>query len=82
VEERGLCVAVVPGRLAPEPVDRAVPGGRRDPRTGVRRDSAGEPSFGRDREGLLDRVLGDVDVAEDTNQRRNRSPRLVPEDLL
>ena len=36
----------------------------------------------RDDEGLLDRLLGGVDVAEDADQARDRPSRLVPEQAV
>ncbi len=80
VDERGLGVSVMAGCLAPEPVDGTVAGRRRDPRTGVRRQSGLGPALRRHDERFLDRLFGDVDVAEETDQRRDRTSGLVPED--
>jgi len=45
--------------LAPDPVDRAVPGGRDDPGAWVPRHPVIGPAFQRDRERFLHRVLGE-----------------------
>ncbi len=40
------------------------------------------PPLERDDEGLLHRLLGEVEVAEDADQARDRPPRLVPEQAI
>ena len=80
VESVGGEVALGAGRLAPQPVDRPVAGGGRDPAARVRRHARLRPALGRDRERLGHRVLGEVDVAEDTDQRRGAAAGLAPED--
>ena len=67
---------------APDPVDRLVPGRRRDPRTGVAGQPALRPDLERDQERVLDRLLGEVEVAEDADERRDRPPRLLPEQAV
>jgi hypothetical protein len=67
--------------LSPQPVDRAVAGGRDDPGSGARRDAVARPALRRDRECLLDGVLGEVEVAERADQDRDRAPELLPECL-
>ena len=78
VEERRLGVSVMAGCLTPEPVDGTVAGRRRDPRTGVRRQSGLRPPLRRHDERLLDRLFGDVDVAEETDQGRRPHVRTRP----
>ena len=82
-------------RLAPErldllgqpvapakPVDRAVPRGRRDPGPGVVRHATLRPRLdGRD-EGVLDRLLGEVEVAQDADQRGDRPALLLAEQAV
>jgi hypothetical protein len=68
--------------LAPQPVDRLVAGDARDPGAGVVGDAVGRPPLERDDEGLLDRLLGGVDVTEDADQARDRPSRLVPEQAV
>ena len=59
--------------LPPEPVDRPVAGGRRDPGAGVVGYAPDRPRLeGRD-ERLLDGFLGEVEVPEDPDQGRDRS---------
>ncbi len=57
------------GRFAAKPVDRPVARGGGDPAAGVRRDPSLRPLLGGDREGFCHCVLGEVDVAEDADQR-------------
>ena len=54
--------------LAPNPVDRAVAGGRGEPAAGVRRYAVPGPALDRGQERLPGRLLGDVDVAEAADQ--------------
>ena len=68
--------------LAAEPVDRAVAGDPRDPGAGVVGDAVARPALERDREGVLNRVLGEVEVAEDADQGGDRPPRLAPEQAV
>ena len=68
--------------LAPEPVDRPVAGRRRDPGAGVVGDAVGGPALQRDRERLLHGLLGEVEVAEDADERRDRPSRLAPEQAV
>src|SRR4051794_25647933 len=64
--------------LAADPVDRAVARRRDDPRAGVRRCPVPRPAFGRDDERILNRVLGEVEVAEDTAENRDAACTLIP----
>jgi hypothetical protein len=68
--------------LPPEPVDRLVAGGGGDPGPRVVRDPALGPHLHRDDEGLLDRLLSQVEVAEDADQGGDRPARLVPEEAI
>ena len=68
--------------LAPDPVDRAVARGRQEPGAGVRRGALARPAVESRREGLLNRVLGQVDVAEDAGEDREGAPPLLPENGL
>jgi hypothetical protein len=63
--------------LAADAVDRPVAGGRDDPRTRVRRDAVARPAFRGAYEGVLDRVLGEVEVAENAAEDRDRAGALV-----
>ena len=75
-------VAVVAGGLPAQAVDGPVAGGGRDPAAGVRRHALGRPPLGGDGERLRDRVLGEVDVAEDTDQGGGAATGFAPEDVL
>ncbi len=65
-----------------EPVDRPVAGGRRDPRAGVVRDAPLGPDLQGGDERVLDRLLGEVEVAEDADERRDRPSLLLPEQAV
>ena len=47
-----------------------------------RRDAIPSPALGRDGEGLLGGLLGEVEVAEETDQRGEHPTPLLAEDLL
>jgi hypothetical protein len=68
--------------LAANPVDRLVTGDLRDPRPGVARNPVPRPTFQRDGERLLYRLLGEVEVAHRPDERRDRPTRLVPEQAV
>jgi hypothetical protein len=78
-QQLGLAVEVA---VAADAVDRAVASRRDDPGPGVGRDAVARPTLERDRERVLDRVLGPVEIAEDTGQVRKRASPLLPEDAL
>ena len=63
-------------------VDGAVPGGRDDPGTGIRRLSVRGPALERGREGVLHRVLGKIEVPEDADEDRNRATPFLAEQGL
>src|SRR5581483_9911374 len=64
----------------PQPVDRLVPRGGRDPGAGVVREAPLRPDLHCHQEGLLDRILGEIEVAENADQRGRRASRLAPKD--
>ena len=68
--------------LAPQPVDRLVPSHADDPGRGIVRHTMVRPALERDDERLLDRLLGEIEVAEDADQGRDRPPRLAPEQAV
>jgi len=68
--------------LAAEPIDRSVPRDPRDPGAGVVGNAIARPALERNRERLLDRILGGVEIAEDPDQRGDRPPRLAPEQAV
>ena len=65
--------------FAPQAIDRLVARNARDPGARVVRHAVGRPALQGDHEGLLHRLLGQVEVAEDADQARDRPPGLVPE---
>jgi hypothetical protein len=68
--------------ITPEPVDRRVARRTDDPGGGIVRPTVSRPALERGREGLLDGVLGEIEVAEDPDQRGDRPPRLAPEQAV
>src|SRR5581483_541456 len=66
--------------LSAEPVDRPVPRGRDDPRARAGGDAVPGPSLERDGEGLLDGVLGQVEVAKRVRESGDRTSPLLAED--
>jgi hypothetical protein len=78
--ELAQLVEVAP--LATKAVDRPVTRGPDDPCTRVVGEAVTRPALERDRERVLDSLLGDVDVAEDPDQGRDRPPGLVPEQAV
>src|ERR1700674_3985782 len=79
MQQDGLGVTVLAGRLPAKAIDRPVAGGGDDPARRTGRQSTGWPSLHRRREGVLDRLLGNVDVAEDANQHGHRASVLFTE---
>jgi hypothetical protein len=68
------------GALAADPVDGAIPGNGHDPRAGLRGDAVAWPALDGECEGVLDGLLGAVEVAEDAGQYGDCAPPLLPED--
>jgi hypothetical protein len=68
--------------VAAQTVDRAVAGRDRQPRARIGRRAVPGPALGRDRERLLSRLLGEVEIAEEADQAREDAAPLVTEDLL
>jgi hypothetical protein len=67
---------------APEAIDRLVAGDPGYPGAGILRRPVAGPALERHHEGLLHRLLGGVEVAEDADEARDRPPRLVPEQAV
>ena len=82
MQQRGLRVAVLARRLAAEPVDGAVARGGDDPARRARGEPARRPALDRGDEGVLDRLLGEVDVAEDADQDGDRAAVFLAEDTF
>jgi hypothetical protein len=68
--------------ITPEAVDRRVARRADDPGGGIVRQTVSRPALDRGREGLLDGVFGEIEVAEDPDQRGDRPPRLAPEQAV
>jgi hypothetical protein len=65
-----------------DPVDRLVPGGGRDPSRWIARHPPHGPDLERDEERVLDRLLGEVEIAEHSDERRDRPSRLLAEQAV
>lgn len=76
----GLLVAVLAGGLPADAIDGAVAGGGDEPAARVGRDAPLGPQPGGLDEGVLDRLLGAVDVAEEADQGGDDGPPLGAED--
>jgi hypothetical protein len=68
--------------LAADAVDRAVARRRDQPEARVRRDPIAWPARRGDRERLLRGFLGEVEVAEEADERREDAAPLLAEDLV
>jgi hypothetical protein len=68
--------------LAPDAVKRAVARRGDQPGAGAGRPAVARPALGGDRERLLSGLLGEVEVAEEADQRSEDPAPLLPEDLL
>ena len=77
-----LRVPLVTDRLAAQPVDGPVAGGRDDPRAGIGRLALRRPPGDRHGERVLDRFLSGVDVAEEADQGSDAAAVLPAEDSL
>jgi hypothetical protein len=81
-ERRELGDAGLQRAPAPQPVDRAVARDGDHPRGGIARDAGLRPARERRRKRVLDRLLGDVPVADGADQGRDRPPELLAEQAL
>jgi hypothetical protein len=79
VQQGGPGVPFLAGRLSAEAVDGPVAGGGDDPSSRAGRQSRGRPALHRRGERVLDRVFGDIDITEDADQDRHRTPVLRAE---
>jgi hypothetical protein len=82
VQVMRLRVPLVADRFAAQPVDGPVAGGRDDPRAGIGWLAVRRPPGDRHGEGVLDRFLGGVDIAEKADQGGDAATVLAAEDSL
>jgi hypothetical protein len=68
--------------VAPDAVDRTIASGCHEPRARILRRPLARPPGGGDREGVLSGFLGEVEVAEEADQRGEDATPLFAEDLL
>ena len=76
---RELSLLAAKRDLAAQAVDRLVAPDIDQPRPRIGRRIGGGPAFQRHRECILQRVLGQIEVANQADQRRQRPTCLVPE---
>jgi hypothetical protein len=82
MDERSLDVSALTGRFPPESINRQVAGRAEDPPSRIGRRTGRRPAFQRDDKGLLDRLLGEVDIAAEADQGCHDPTELQPERLL
>jgi hypothetical protein len=68
--------------VAAEPVDRLVARGRDQPGPGIGGYAVPRPALSGDDEGFLADFLGEIEIAEEADQRRQDTPPFVAEDPL
>jgi hypothetical protein len=71
-----------PAGVAPDPVQRLVPGHGNEPGSRARREAVGRPLDQRGRARFLDRVLSDLEVAEEPGHDRDGGPPVLAEYFL
>ena len=81
-QQHSLCVPVLAGGLAAEPVDRTVASRCDDPAGRARRQTDRRPSLGSDGESVLDRLLRKVDVAKSPDQDSHGAAVLLAKDTF
>jgi hypothetical protein len=68
--------------IAAQPIDGPVACDRDDPGKRVARDAGARPALERCGERVLDRLLGEVPVADGADQRRDRPPEVLAEQAV
>mgnify|MGYP003694247669 CR=1 FL=1 len=63
-------------------IDRLVASDIDQPRPRIDRQIGGRPALQRHRKCILQRVLGEIEIADEADQRRQRPARLVAEDFF
>jgi hypothetical protein len=71
-----------PAALGADPVERPVARRRDDPGRGTVRDAVARPALERGEEGVLHRLLGAVEIAEDVCEGGDRLSGLAPEQAV
>jgi hypothetical protein len=86
LRDRGLGLEVALLRaeqdLPAQTVDRLVPSDIDQPGARISRNAFRRPLLDRRREGFLQRLLGELEIADEADQRREDATRLLPEDPL
>ena len=76
------CVFAASVRSAPQAIDGSIPRGSQEPGAGVVRCTGTWPPLSRDRERLLGGFFGELEVTEDTDQRRQDAAPFIAEDVF
>ena len=76
---RQLCLLAAKRDLPADAVDRLVAADIDQPGPRIGRRIGGRPALQRHRERILQRVLGEIEIADEADQRRQRPARLVAE---
>ena len=77
-----LLLLAAKGDVAADAVDRLVAPDIDQPGARIVRQFALRPALQRDRKGVLQHVLGQIEIADEADQRGHRPPRLVAEDFF
>jgi hypothetical protein len=79
---RELAQRGVEAGTPPQAVDRPKATGRDQPRPRAGRDAGARPCLGRGDEGILEGLLGEVEVPEEPDERREDATRFRPVELV
>jgi hypothetical protein len=82
VQQLALDMPVIPSRFTAQSVDCSISGCRNDPSRRAWRETRRRPPFHGNGEGFLDRLLGGVDISEDTDEYGHGATGLFSEDSL
>ena len=63
--------------VAADAIDRLVASDIDQPRARIGRQAGGRPALQRHRKRILQRIFGEIEIADEADQRRQRPPRLV-----
>lgn len=82
LEHKGLGMTVLPDRFTSQPIDGPISSCGDDPPSWVGGQAGLRPSLGGHHEGLLNRLLGDIDVMKEADQGGYSLAGFLPEDQV